>query len=181
VDDAPGDEPKPLSVRLFHRQADPGEILAEVTGIIVVQIVQAAGCLLFAKTDPPSFLLMRQNTRWDLPKGHAEPGEELLQTALRETEEETGIPAHQIRIDADFRYTFEYDVCGRKRGDYRKRVTYFLGFISEPVDVVLSEHTGFRWIPWPVHGSIQTQTVDPLLRAAQAHFDRFPERLAAQS
>ncbi len=38
-----------------------------------------------------SMLLIRRNGRWDLPKGKVEPGETLLQAALREVEEETGI------------------------------------------------------------------------------------------
>lgn len=38
-----------------------------------------------------SMLLIRRNNRWDLPKGKVEPGETLLQAALREVEEETGI------------------------------------------------------------------------------------------
>ena len=57
-------------------------------------VVNAAGMLLFALESPPKFLLMRHRDRWDLPKGHAEPGETLLATALRETEEETGILAN---------------------------------------------------------------------------------------
>ena len=36
-------------------------------------------------------LLIQRNGRWDLPKGKVEPGETLLQAALREVEEETGI------------------------------------------------------------------------------------------
>lgn len=38
-------------------------------------------------------LLIQRNGRWDLPKGKVEPGETLLQAALREVEEETGIKA----------------------------------------------------------------------------------------
>ena len=142
-------------------------------------IVQAAGFLLFARTTTPSLLVMKQAARWDLPKGHAEPEEDLLQTALRETEEETGIAADQIVVDPDFLYAFEYEVRGRKRGDYRKRVTYFLGFVREPFDIVLSQDEAVRWFAWPVSGPIQAETVDPLLAAVQSHFNQFPKRLAA--
>ena len=37
------------------------------------------------------FLLIRRSGLWDLPKGHQDPGEPILTTALREVEEETGI------------------------------------------------------------------------------------------
>lgn len=36
-------------------------------------------------------LMIMRNGRWDLPKGHQEEGEEILQTALREVTEETGL------------------------------------------------------------------------------------------
>ena len=45
-------------------------------------------------------LLIQRNGRWDLPKGKVEPGETLLQAALREVEEETGIKVknYEFRI-----------------------------------------------------------------------------------
>ncbi len=52
--------------------------------------VKSCGIIVF-KRDPLEFLLMRHPTRWDLPKGHVDPGETDLECALRELEEETGI------------------------------------------------------------------------------------------
>jgi 8-oxo-dGTP pyrophosphatase MutT (NUDIX family) len=51
--------------------------------------VRAAGCVVH--DDAGNMLLIRRNGRWDLPKGKVESGETLLQAALREAEEETGI------------------------------------------------------------------------------------------
>ena len=51
--------------------------------------VRAAGCVV--EDDEGNRLLIRRNGRWDLPKGKVEAGETLLQAALRETEEETGL------------------------------------------------------------------------------------------
>ncbi|MGX8712573.1 MAG: NUDIX hydrolase [bacterium] len=51
--------------------------------------VRAAGGIVTAPDG--SMLLIQRNGRWDLPKGKVEPGETLLQAALREVEEETGI------------------------------------------------------------------------------------------
>ena len=42
-------------------------------------------------------LLIQRNGRWDLPKGKVEPGETLLQAALREVEEETGIKVFSVQ------------------------------------------------------------------------------------
>ena len=51
--------------------------------------VNAAGGLV--RNSRGEYLLIFRNGRWDLPKGHQEPGEDILQTALREVEEETGV------------------------------------------------------------------------------------------
>ena len=37
------------------------------------------------------YLLISRNGKWDLPKGHQDPGEDIAVTALREVTEETGI------------------------------------------------------------------------------------------
>lgn len=125
--------------------------------------VQAAGLLLMTRTQPRKFLLMQHADRWDLPKGHAEAGESLLETALRETQEETGIANSKIEIQPNFKFELEYDVVSSKRGQYRKRVTYFLGWVDTPLEIVPSEHLGFSWFEWPVRRPIQSQTIDPLL------------------
>lgn len=93
----------------------------------------------------------------------------MLQTALRETEEETGIPASEIDVDSSFDYVTQYTVRGSKRGDYAKRVTYFLGSIAEPVEIRLTEHIGYRWVAWPTD-TIQAESIDPLLAAIATHF-----------
>lgn len=136
------------------------------------QPVEAAGLILFTRTDPRQFLLMKHADRWDLPKGHAEPNERLDETALRETWEETGIPPAAISIDEHFRFVMEYYVRGKKRGDYHKRVTYFLGWIAQTLPVELTEHIGYQWWQWPVEGPIQAQTIDPLLTAVREHWSR---------
>ena len=53
----------------------------------------ASGFVLFRRGDPFRYLTLRNARHGDvgLPKGHVEPGEDLLAAALRETEEETGI------------------------------------------------------------------------------------------
>ena len=133
-------------------------------------LLQAAGLILFTRREPRQFLLLRHADRWDLPKGHAEPDESLLETALRETEEETGILPTDIEVDERFRFVTEYYVQGKKRGSYRKRVTYFLGIVEQAIhELRLTEHIGMQWWAWPVRGSIQEQTIDPLLVAVSQH------------
>lgn len=133
---------------------------------------RAAGFLILARA-PRQFLLMRHADRWDLPKGHCDRGESDLETALRETEEETGIQATQIAVDDAFRFTLRYPVCYKRSGDevFEKQVTYFLGEIEEPVTPTLTEHQSFQWFDWSPPHAIQTQTIDPLLDAIAKHLD----------
>ncbi|HBJ33472.1 MAG TPA: DNA mismatch repair protein MutT [Planctomycetaceae bacterium] len=139
--------------------------------------VAAAGILLFSSDSPRRFLLMRHPDRWDLPKGHAEPDETLRQTALRETEEETGIEKSQIVLDRDFSFSQTYPVTYRDHGNqiFEKTVTYFLGFVDRQWPISCSEHAGYQWFDWSPPHAIQTQTIDPLLAAVAEHLSRFEQ------
>lgn len=56
---------------------------------ILAKEVNAAGGLV--RNSRGEYLLIWRNDRWDLPKGHQESGEDILETALREVAEETGV------------------------------------------------------------------------------------------
>lgn len=136
--------------------------------------VQAAGILLVSGRPgqmPQQFLLMRHPDRWDLPKGHAEPNETLVETALRETAEEAAIEPDQITLDADFCFQLTYPVSYRETGSrvFHKTVSYFLGYLPQPVSVRCSEHSSSRWFDWSPPHRIQAQTIDPLLAAVEQH------------
>lgn len=57
--------------------------------------VEAAGGVVV--DDRGAWLMIRRNGRWDLPKGHLEPGESVEACAAREIAEETGIAAEVVR------------------------------------------------------------------------------------
>ncbi|TWT82831.1 dihydroneopterin triphosphate pyrophosphatase [Planctomycetes bacterium CA13] len=135
--------------------------------------VHAAGILLFRKSPKPKFLLMRHTDRWDLPKGHSEAGESFVETALRETEEETGIPAKDIAIDPDFLFQLSYPVTYKKTGDkvFEKTVQYFLGFLKTRPQLILTEHEAAEWFDWNPPHQIQNKTIDPLLAAVASHME----------
>ena len=150
-------------------------------------VVDAAGLLLMTPDkggrQPDQFLLLRHRDRWDLPKGHCEPGETLLETALRETEEETGIKRSQIQVVDGFRFSLEYPVSygAPQHTQFIKRVCYFLGWLQAPCEVQCTEHEDFAWFAWAPPHKIQAQTIDPLLDAADKYFsgrrDTASERL----
>ncbi len=136
------------------------------------QRVKAAGILLMTTAErPPQFLLMRHPNRWDLPKGHCEEGETFRQTALRETEEETGIAAGSISLDPGFCFDLVYPVTYKRWGDttFEKQVRYFLGYVPEKLNPTVTEHESAKWFDWNPPHHIQTQTIDPLLAAVAEH------------
>lgn len=129
---------------------------------------------LIVKGDPvESFLLMEHADRWDLPKGHVDPGESDLECALRELEEETGITAADIEIDEGFEYETSYQVQGKrygvKDGKVDKTLRIFLGRIVRDVEIVVTEHQGCQWFPWEPPHSIQTRAIDPVLDAVEQY------------
>ncbi len=134
--------------------------------------VKACGVLLYKEQPERQVLLMRHADRWDIPKGHVEPGEDELTCALRETEEETGIAAPAIEIDPDFCFKEVY-YPRYKRFDYQqveKTLVVFLGRVADDVEINPTEHQGFEWLRWAPPHSIQQFTIDPLLAALERHW-----------
>ena len=134
---------------------------------------KSCGVLVFRNQPVRSFLLMVHPTRWDLPKGHLDPGEGELECALRELEEETGIRASHINIQSDFRFTTSYTVRYKNKfsgESCQKTLVIFLGDLLQDVPIVVTEHKGFRWIEWNPPHKIQINTIDPLLREVECYF-----------
>ena len=90
-------------------------------------------------------LMLRAYHDWDVPKGWREAGEQALEAAIREVDEETGIT--EIEFEWGERYT--------ETGPYSRGKTarYYLGRTSG-VDVVMGpapetgvpEHHEWRWV-----------------------------------
>jgi 8-oxo-dGTP pyrophosphatase MutT (NUDIX family) len=136
------------------------------------QIVRAAGVLLMTpQAETVEFLLMRHPDRWDLPKGRCEEGESFEETALRETEEETGIPRQAITLDPGFHFDLAYPVTYKKSRDqlFQKQVRYFLAYLETKPELELTEHESAEWFLWNPPHKIQSQSVDPLLAAVERY------------
>lgn len=136
----------------------------------------SCGFLIVTGDPVQSFLLMEHEDRWDLPKGHVDPGESELECALRELEEETGFVEKDLQIDPDFCYEQRYSVSGARYGDDRstkleKTLRIFLASIPEPLEPQLTEHIGYRWFPWDPPHRIQKRTIDPLLAQLKDYLD----------
>ncbi len=135
----------------------------------------SCGFLIIRGNPVDSFLLMKHPSRWDLPKGHVDPDETELQCALRELEEETSIGASDIEIDSDFLFQSKYLVNQKRyggRGLIEKTLKIYLGRLIKPVDIIVTEHDGYRWFDWQPPHQIQEWTIDPLLAAVNEHISR---------
>lgn len=118
----------------------------------------------------PRYLLL-QGARagdWLPPKGHTDDGESVLETALRETEEETGIS--DVEVIEGFEQSIEYDVETRSRGSYHKKVTYLLGTTDSTKPTCSDEHSDARW--FTINEALKAVAFDQMrsvLHAADAH------------
>ncbi|XP_029674883.1 bis(5'-nucleosyl)-tetraphosphatase [asymmetrical] [Formica exsecta] len=77
---------------------------------------RACGLVIFRRyQDTIQFLLMQTSYgqhHWTPPKGHVDPGESDMETALRETQEEAGFTSSDLRIFEDARHEMTYQVKG---------------------------------------------------------------------
>lgn len=108
----------------------------------------AAGFIIFRQVQSKIEYLLLQTSygrhHWTPPKGHVDPGESELQTALRETQEEAGLSEQAFNVFSEFKHTLNYEVRGKP-----KRVVYWLAELKDPnCPIVLShEHQKFVWEP----------------------------------
>ncbi len=74
--------------------------------------VQKAGAIVLrpGSQEPEVLLMFRgQFEDWSFPKGHCEPGETSSQTAIRETQEETGIDIEIVKQLPDMLYSNAFE------------------------------------------------------------------------
>lgn len=133
--------------------------------------LKSCGVLIVRGEPVQQFLLMRHADRWDLPKGHVDPGETDRECALRELVEETGIAERDLVLDPDFRFQQQYLVCNQRTGGEPrlKTLVVFLGRLAREVPIVVTEHLGYEWFDWEPPHAIQAQTIDPLLACLAEH------------
>tara|TARA_B100001093_G_scaffold492561_1_gene533803 strand:+ start:190 stop:651 length:462 start_codon:yes stop_codon:yes gene_type:complete len=117
---------------------------------------QSAGIIVYRKNSEgiPEFLLLNGDAiGWGFPKGHIDKGENLIQTAKRETYEETSLKIS--KLESGFKQEVKYFLkknwsTGKQyKTPKLKMVTYFLAEVPYESNVRIShEHVGFIWLPY---------------------------------
>jgi dihydroneopterin triphosphate diphosphatase len=102
--------------------------------------------LLLERADHPGW--------WQSVTGSSHPGEGLVETAIREVAEETGLDAHRYGL-RDWGYENVYEIYDCYRYRYAPGVTHntehVFGLLlpeALPVRLAPGEHLAWRWEPW---------------------------------
>jgi len=90
-------------------------------------------------------LLHYESGHWDFVKGNVEKGESETGTAMRETEEESGIK--DLSFVPGFREKIEY-YYKREGRTVHKQVVFLLAETKTREVKISWEHIGFEWLPY---------------------------------
>ena len=113
-------------------------------------------------------LVRRHDGGWVLPKGHVEDGEDLAQTAVREVEEEIGLPACDIVV-ADYLGAVPFRDF---EGDPRQKLNHFFLMFYDGVLGELhpdEDHMEAAWHPLPLSVPLKYAYQEILISEAAKH------------
>ena len=119
---------------------------------------RSAGIILFRRDGAECLFLLilsklTKKPLWEFPKGGVDEGETVLQAALRELFEETGIHESEVKLVPRFERTEDYRFTAggtQRRSLIHKQVTYFLAETSKAeVTLSVKESSEFAWLSLP--------------------------------
>ncbi|MFH0891118.1 MAG: NUDIX domain-containing protein [Candidatus Liptonbacteria bacterium] len=110
-----------------------------------------AGFIIYRKTEEGTkyLLLYRRGAYWNFPKGHFEYGENAMKTALRETEEETGISARELHVVPGFKTYVRFSFGKDGHQIYDTVILYLAETRKAEVKIAPREHSGYAWFTYP--------------------------------
>jgi bis(5'-nucleosidyl)-tetraphosphatase len=131
----------------------------------VPKILSAGVVVIRGKEAQRRYLLLRAYRYWDFPKGVVEAGEDPLQAAIREVEEETSITDLQFHWGYDYRETPPY-ARGKVARYYVAETTQL--DIHLPINPALGrpEHNEFQWVDYGAAQRLLAARLQPILEWA---------------
>lgn len=96
------------------------------------------------KIETKYLLLYHGRGYWNFPKGKIETDERSFEAAMRETAEEAGIPAGNLRAERGFRESDRY-IYQREGNKIFKIVVFYLAQTSQSEVKLSYEHEGYGW------------------------------------
>jgi len=135
----------------------------------------SAGIVVMRETaDGRLYLLLRAWNHWDFPKGKVEEGEEPLEAAVREVEEETTITELSFDWGEKFRETGPYN-RGKVARYYLARTTTEAVDLPVVPELGCPEHSEYRWVDMEGAWELASPRVRQVLRwVARETGDRLP-------
>lgn len=91
---------------------------------------KSCGCVVF--NNDKVLIVKSLSGVYGFPKGHVEKSETEVETAIRETFEETGV---KVSVDSNNRFSINYMVYN----SFLKEVVYFIGFIKDSDSIKVQE------------------------------------------
>lgn len=110
-----------------------------------------AGFIIFRRTEEgiKYLFLYRRGGYWNFPKGHFEQGEDALQTAFRETEEETGIRRADLHVIQDFKTYVRFHFFHGNKKIFDTVILHLAETKKAEVKISPREHSGYAWFLYP--------------------------------
>ena len=107
-----------------------------------IKVIYASGGIV--SNEKSQILFIYRRGKWDLPKGKAEKGETIRETAIREVMEETGI--EHLKIDKFFSNTFH--IVRNKKKYFLKETSWFLMSSNYKGKLNPQEKEGIKSVKW---------------------------------
>ena len=118
------------------------------------------------------YLFLRAYRNWDFPKGVVEPGEDPLESAIRESEEEAGIS------DLNFTWGHVFKETEPYTGPFNRRKKIARYYIAETSDTKVTfsinpeigrpEHHEYRWFTYEELKSLSPNRLLPIIEWANS-------------
>lgn len=126
------------SVRLIHHNQDK---LLKLFLKKLPNVIAGGGKVYNGNND---ILFIYRNDKWDLPKGKAEPKEDIETTAIREVEEETGVTGLKIIKPLETTYHLF-----KRNGKLKIKITYWFEMkTSYNGELLPQENEGITKVVW---------------------------------